>query len=224
MAAKPARALVGAAALVLGSGVVATQLVAAIFHYPTQFGSGWIDVARQRIYAPWSFLTWYARYQRTYPHAFDGAALAGYAVIALPCLFLIAHARRGRPTPSVFGQGAWAQLADVRRAGFIRPDGAPAGRVLGRFDGKLLTYQGVEHGIIVAPSRSGKGAGHVVPTACAWAQSAMIYDRKGELWHITADHRRRFSHTFYFAPTDPDTARWNPLFEVRKGPLEIADI
>jgi type IV secretion system protein VirD4 len=224
MAAKPAHVLLGASALIVMSGIVATQLVAARFHYPAQFGPGWIDVARQRLYAPWSFLLWYARYQKTYPHAFDGAALAGFAVIALPSLVMIARSRRSRPTPSAFGQGAWAQLSDVKRAGFIRPDGAPAGRVLGRFDGKLLTYQGVEHGIIVAPSRSGKGAGHVVPTACAWAQSAMIYDRKGELWHITADHRRRFSHTFYFAPTDPNTARWNPLFEVRKGPLEIADI
>jgi type IV secretion system protein VirD4 len=224
MAAKPARVLMAAAVLLLGSGIVATQLVAAGFRYPLEFGPGLIDIDRQRLYAPWSFLVWYGRYQKAFPHAFDGAALAGFAVIALPCLVMIAHSRRGRPTPSAFGQGAWAQLADVRRAGFIRPDGAPAGRVLGRFDGKLLTYQGVEHGIIVAPSRSGKGAGHVVPTACAWAQSAMIYDRKGELWHITADHRRRFSHTFYFAPTDPDTARWNPLFEVRKGPLEIADI
>jgi type IV secretion system protein VirD4 len=224
MAAKPARVLIVASTLVLVSGIVATQMVAAHFHYPVQFGRGLFDVAHQRIYAPWSFLIWYGRYQTALPHAFAAAALAGLAVIAVPGLVMVAHARRGRPTPSAFGQGAWAQLADVRRAGFIRPDGAPAGRVLGRFEGKLLTYQGIEHGIIVAPSRSGKGAGHVVPTACAWAESAMIYDRKGELWHITADHRRQFSHTFYFAPTDPDTARWNPLFEVRKGPLEIADI
>jgi type IV secretion system protein VirD4 len=64
----------------------------------------------------------------------------------------------------------------------------------------------------------------VVPTILSWAESLFVYDRKGELWHITADHRQRFSHTFFFAPTDPNTARWNPLFEVRKGPMEIADI
>lgn len=224
MAPKTVRVLTATGLALLVSAIVATQLVAAHFHYPIEFGPGLVDVARQRLYAPWSFFVWYGRYQKTYPQAFDGAALAGLAVIAVPAFMLIAQARRGRPQPLAFGQGAWARLADVRRAGFIRPDGAPAGRVLGRFEGKLLTYQGVEHGIIVAPSRSGKGAGHVVPTACAWAESAMIYDRKGELWHITADHRRRFSHTFYFAPTDPETARWNPLFEVRKGPLEIADI
>ena len=99
-----------------------------------------------------------------------------------------------------------------------------SGRVLGRFEGRYLTYAGIEHAIIVGASRSGKGAGHVVPTLIAWPQSAFVYDRKGELWHITADHRKRFSHVFYFAPTDPNTVRWNPLFEVRKGAMEIADI
>ena len=126
MAARPARVLLGAAALVVGAGTVATQVAAAHFHYPAQFGSGLIDVARQRLYAPWSFLVWYGRYQTAYPRAFAGAALAGFAVIALPCLVLIGRARRGAPTPSAFGQGAWAQLRDVRRAGFIRRDGAPA--------------------------------------------------------------------------------------------------
>ena len=63
-----------------------------------------------------------------------------------------------------------------------------------------------------------------MPTLIAWPQSVFVYDRKGELWHITADHRKAFSHVFYFAPTDPNTVRWNPLFEVRKGVMEIADI
>ena len=56
------------------------------------------------------------------------------------------------------------------------------------------------------------------------AERVRSSDRKGELWHITADHRKTFSHVFYFAPTDPATVRWNPLFEVRKGLMEIADI
>ena len=126
-----------------------------------------------------------------------------------------ARVRRGRLGP-----------AGGRRSGpkLVDPKGEISGRVLGRFDGRYLTYAGVEHAIIVGASRSGKGAGHVVPTLIAWPQSAFVYDRKGELWHITADHRKKFSHVFYFAPTDPNTVRWNPLFEVRKGVMEIADI
>lgn len=203
---------------------VATQDVAAVFRYPRPFGGGWADVGAVRIYPPWAFVGWYAAYERSYPHAFDEASLWGLGAAMIPISIAVGVMRRAGRSPKTFGARAWAQLADVRRAKLIDPKGEIRGRVLGRFAGRYLTYQGVEHAIIVGASRSGKGSGHVVPTLVAWPQSAFIYDRKGELWHITADHRKRFSHVFYFAPTDPNTVRWNPLFEVRKGIMEIADI
>ena len=89
------------------------------------------------------------------------------------------------------------------------------GRVLGRFAGRYLTYGGVEHAIIVGASRSGKGAGHVVPTLISWPHSAFVYDRKGELWHITADHRKSFSHVFYFAA---DRSQYGALEPAVRGP------
>ena len=202
-------------ALVVGS-LVATQQAAAGFHYPREFGAGLFDVGRVRAYAPWAFLDWYGRFARTYPKAFDEASLWGLAAAMAPMGAAIAMARRFRRSPPAFGASAWARADDVRRAKLFDAKGAISGRVLGRFGGRYLTYQGVEHAIIVGASRSGKGAGHVVPTLVAWPQSVFVYDRKGELWHITADHRKRFSHVFYFAPTDPATVRWNPLFEVRR--------
>ena len=211
------------AALILGL-LTATQFVAAAFHYPREFGAGWADLGGVRVYAPWSVLVWYGRWAATYPKAFDEASLWGMGAALIPVGLAIAVARRIRRQPPAFGRDAWAELDDVRRAKLIDPKGEIGGRVLGRFAGKYLTYSGVEHAIIVGASRSGKGAGHVVPTLIAWPQSVFVYDRKGELWHITADHRKRFSHVFYFAPTDPATVRWNPLFEVRKGMMEIADI
>jgi type IV secretion system protein VirD4 len=144
-------------------------------------------------------------------------------VFLWPLLVVIGLTRRFVAKSKPFGQGAWGGLAEARRAGLLSGERL-VGRVLGRLKGRLLTFQGVEHCVIVGASRSGKGTGHVVPTLLSWTKSLFVYDRKGELWHITADHRRQFSHTFYFAPTDPNTARWNPLFEVRKGPTEIADI
>jgi type IV secretion system protein VirD4 len=210
-------------AVVLGL-LTASQMLAASFHYPHEFGRGLADVGRVRVYPPWAILEWYGRYARAYPKAFDEASLWGLAAMMVPMGIAIGIARRFRRSPPSFGAAAWARIEDVRRANLIDPKGEISGRVLGRFEGRYLTYHGVEHAVIVGASRSGKGAGHVVPSLVAWPQSAFIYDRKGELWHITADHRKKFSHVFYFAPTDPATVRWNPLFEVRKGAMEIADI
>ncbi len=38
---------------------------------------------------------------------------------------------------------------------------------------------------------------------------------KGENWPLTAGWRARFSHYLRFDPTDPLSARFNPLLEVR---------
>jgi type IV secretion system protein VirD4 len=223
--AKRAPIILSVTALCLALGLaVATQQVAGAFHYPRAFGRGWVDVGAVRLYAPWSFIGWYGRYARSYQQALDLAALEALAIGLVPAMIGIGLMRRGHRQPRKFGEGAWAEMADVERAKLVSAGREISGRVLGRFQGRYLTYSGVEHAIIVGASRSGKGAGHVVPTLIAWPESAFVYDRKGELWHITADHRKRFSHVFYFSPTDPNTVRWNPLFEVRKGAMEIADI
>ena len=75
-----------------------------------------------------------------------------------------------------------------------------------------------------APTRSGKGVGLVVPTLLSWTQSVVIHDIKGENRQLTAGWRSRFSHCLLFNPTDPRSARYNPLLEVRKGPDEVRDV
>ncbi len=201
----------------------ATQTIGRLFHYPRPLGDGWVQLASARVYPPWSFLAWYGRYARQYPQAFDQAAMVGLAVFAGPLVLVAGLTQRFVARPRPFGTAAWGRLPEARSAGLLNGERL-TGRILGRLKGRLLSFTGVEHCVIVGASRSGKGAGHVVPTVLSWPESLFVYDRKGELWHITADHRRRFSHTFFFAPTDLNTARWNPLFEVRKGAMEIADI
>lgn len=210
------------AGLVLGLWA-ATQSTAHQFGYPAAFGRGWAQTGSFRLYPPWAFVDWYGRWAGAYPQAFDQASLVGLAVFLWPLLMVIGLTRRFVARPRPFGKDAWGGLAEARRAGLVS-GGRLQGRVLGRLKGRLLTIGMMVHCVIVGASRSGKGAGHVVPSEIGWGESAFTYDRKGELWHITADYRRTLSHTFYFAPTDPNTARWNPLFEVRKGAMEIADI
>ena len=78
--------------------------------------------------------------------------------------------------------------------------------------------------MVVAPTRSGKGVGLVVPTLLSWTGSAVIHDVKGENWTLTAGWRSKFSHCLLFDPTDPRSARFNPLLEVRRGPNEVRDV
>jgi len=75
-----------------------------------------------------------------------------------------------------------------------------------------------------APTRSGKGVGLVVPTLLSWTGSAVIHDIKGENWQVTAGWRSKFSHCLLFDPTNPDSARYNPLLEVRRGDGEVRDV
>lgn len=73
---KRARLVLPLAALAAVAGLaVASQQVAAAFHYPREFGAGLFDVGRTRIYAPWSFVSWYFPFEARYPRAFDQASL-----------------------------------------------------------------------------------------------------------------------------------------------------
>ena len=203
--------------------IAATQRQAAMFHYPAEFGGG-LEVGAVRLYAPWAFLGWMRAYAHLYPAAFAGNLLILAAWAVLPSFVALGGMGRLSGRVRQYGEHAWATLEDVRKAE-LTPGGAERyGRVFGKFKDRLLVFTGDLHSIVVGASRSGKGAGHVVPTLISWPKSVLCYDRKGELWHITADWRKQFSHVFRFEPTDPDTVRWNPLFEVRKGTMEVADI
>jgi hypothetical protein len=98
------------------------------------------------------------------------------------------------------------------------------GVVLGLYRDRYLRHEGPEHVLAVAPTRSGKGVGLVLPTLLTWPGSAVIHDIKGENWELTAGWRARFSHCLLFDPTNPASARFNPLLEVRKGPNEVRDV
>ena len=123
-----------------------------------------------------------------------------------------------RQPATTYGSARWADVADLKRAQLF----ANAGVVLGLYDGRYLRHDGPEHVLLVAPTRSGKGVGLVLPTLLSWTQSAVIHDIKGENWALTAGWRSRFSHCLLFDPTDPRSARFNPLLEVRKGPRKCA--
>ena len=75
-----------------------------------------------------------------------------------------------------------------------------------------------------APTRSGKGVGLVIPTLLSWTGSAVVHDIKGENWQLTAGFRARFGRVLLFDPTNPQSAAYNPLLEVRRGDTEVRDV
>src|ERR1700761_917870 len=178
------------------------------------------------LYWPWAWFRWAKAYGHVHRLAYLGDLGLGLAVFLAPVCITVFILKATAPRPPVrrFGVAAWARMADLVRAKLVSQDGDHSGRVFGRFGGRMLVYKGAEPAIVVGATRSGKGAGHVVPTLTAWPESAFVYDRKGELWEITVDRRKTFSHCIKFDPTDPNTIRWNPLFEVRKGRMEVSDI
>ena len=54
--------------------------------------------------------------------------------------------------------------------------------------------------------------------------SAVIHDVKSENWQLTAGWPSQFSHALLFDPTNPASAHFNSLLEVRKGPTEVRDV
>lgn len=78
-----------------------------------------------------------------------------------------------------------------------------------------------KHMAVIAPTRSGKGVGLIIPTLLGqWDSSCIVNDIKSENWGVTAGYRKKMGQTcIKFEPTaaDGSSARWNPLDEIPIG-------
>jgi type IV secretion system protein VirD4 len=215
--------IVGALAVGIASLWAATQWAAAMLAYQPALGAPLADLGIFKLYAPWELLTWWLAFDAQAPHVFARAgvlaALGGTLSGALAVGGAVWRAGRHR-LPATYGSARWADLADVTKAGLLSDDGV----VLGLYNNRYLRHDGPEHVLTVAPTRSGKGVGLVLPTLLTWPGSAVIHDIKGENWQLTAGWRAQFSRCLLFDPTSPLSARFNPLLEVRKGPHEVRDV
>ena len=153
---------------------------------------------------------------------FEGAVIAGSGgfVSVAASIFLSVLRAREASDVTTYGSARWATKKDIAVAGLLVPDGV----VLGRFEDRYLRHDGPEHVLCFAPTRSGKGVGLVVPSLLTWPGSAIVHDIKGENWQLTAGWRSRFSRVLLFDPTDPASAAYNPLLEVRRGDSEVRDV
>ena len=144
------------------------------------------------------------------------AGFIGWAVIA----------KQNRP---LHGAARFANTAEIRKAGLLDPKGGLDKTILvGKKNGRYLTYGGYQFVILAAPPRSGKGVGIVVPNCLNYSDSLVVLDIKGENFDITSGFRAKHGQKVYlFAPFDEAgvTHRYNPLEYISDDPAQrLGDI
>jgi type IV secretion system protein VirD4 len=107
--------------------------------------------------------------------------------------------------------------------------GGAAGLIVGRENrrgGQLLRYAGQAHLLTIAPTRSGKGVGAIIPNLLTADRSVLCIDPKGENAHITARARAKFGPVYVLDPFDisgQPSATFNPLAGLDPDSLDLAE-
>lgn len=211
-----------------------TQWLAAKFGHQPALGSA----SAFGFYPPFAWLKWLWRYYRSAPETFAVAYTAfGVAMLVggLAYALFVGFWTRGiKKHEGVHGTAHWASEDEIRASGLLAQPGKPgAGVYCGAWrDAKdrlhYLRHNGPEHVAAIAPTRSGKGVGLVVPTLLSWPHSVVVNDQKGELWAMTAGWRQAQAGNLVlkFDPASSQgSVAFNPLEEVRVGTEhEVGDV
>jgi len=212
---------------VIAINSVCTQFVASRLHYHPSLGRPLFGT----LYQPFGWWRWMFRYysyaEHTYNYAFIIFAVGVLAVMLGYVLYVGFATRSVRKNEGIHGTAHFATLEEVQATGLL-PEGSKAGQGVycGGYDdpntGRLhyLRHDGPEHVCALAPTRSGKGVGLVIPTLLSWPQSVFVLDRKGENYAMTAGWRRDKvgNVVLRFDPAEPGAGcSWNALAEIRFG-------
>lgn len=147
---------------------------------------------------------------------------------------------------NLHGDARFANHHEIRKSGLLNgsKDSEGLGVVVGRLGTKLLRFVGQQFVILMAPTRSGKGVGFVIPNLLHWLESVVALDVKKELYRKTAGFRQSIGQKVYlFNPfaddkeIDPETGLeiedgepeprshcWNPLDSIPSGPFRVGEI
>lgn len=121
---------------------------------------------------------------------------------------------------SLHGEARFAGMADLTKAGFFKQTDTSI--VVGKYNGKLLHYNGQQFALLAAPTRSGKGVGIVIPNLLSYKESVVVLDIKQENFNLTSGYRKEVlgQEVYLFNPFAEDgrTHRWNPFTYVSSDP------
>ena len=220
--------VIGATILVIfivAVNAACTQFIAARLGYHPALGKPIVG----QFYGPFEWWNWAFKFYDAAPNTYNYAfiifmvgVLFGMVTFVLVVGF---KSRSSRKHSDVHGSARFADFSDVQKTGLVPQAGKRgAGVYCGAFDDPkeerthYLRHDGPEHICALAPTRSGKGVGLVVPTLLSWPHSTFVLDRKGENYAMTAGWRRKEAGNVIlrFDPAQPgESCGWNPLSEIR---------
>ena len=201
--------------------MLAATLVAWKFGNPPELGEAWFGW----LYPPWWVWGWWQAWgsQEPYRDTFlAGLSLAGVAFVMPPLAMRMYEMNSPLRVGKIDPVQGFGTVAELVKTGHVHKAGD--GVVIGKGGRRvILRDHGDGHVLVMGPSRLGKGAGHVIPTLLSHSGSMLVFDPKHELSAITGRRRAEFGRVVVFDPTDPSSARYNPLLELRAGAQLIGD-
>lgn len=232
--------------------VLVTQYTAWQFRFHPALGSPAIVLDRTRLYWPWSILIWIFRYFRpdSSPEVLSVIktaqmmlAAGAMGAIIFPVAYVFRRTRKLQDERNdLHGSAHWADTEEIEAAGILPTQANMGGVMLGAVDVPVkqsgfkpfrsntktvyLRHSGPEHILVFAPTRSGKGVGIVIPTLLSWSESVLVHDIKGENWSLTSGFRERVlkQRCLRFSPSEMESARFNPLSEIRLDDNLVKDV
>ena len=215
----------------------ATQGVAEECGYSKLLGAC-LNIGDVHIYPPYKFYVWQqnAALMKAIPEIIRSYAAYPYIGFVIGAGFTYFCAK-GMKVETSHGSAAFATAKEIDEAGLgkyadkkshkIKKSGVVVG--VNPYNKHLMLHDGVEHILLVAPTRSGKGVNTIIPTGLVWQHSIFFFDVKEELWQATAGYRQKVlgQKVMKFAPLvgDGSSARWNPLAEINfRTAEEISDV
>ena len=218
-------------AAVIALNSAATQYVASRFAYHPALGAPLYG----HVYAPWEWVVWYSRFGVSTQAVFQPVMIGLSVSLMLGVLGLLAvSGRNPERHEGIHGTAHWASFEEIEATGLLpkKGKGGEGVYVGGWRDGRgrlrYLRHNGPEHIAAIAPTRSGKGVGLVVPTLLSWPHSVVVNDQKAELWNLTAAWRKGEAGNVVmkFDPgAEEGSVSFNPLEEIRLGTLhEVGDV
>ena len=124
---------------------------------------------------------------------------------------------------AVFGSARWANRNEVGALA-----ASTNGVIIGRDTAsqKLLRYDGPAHLLTMAPTRTGKGVGTIIPNLLTAERSVICIDPKGENARVTSRARGTFGPVHILDPfgaTGMCSAAFNPLDMLDVAGLDVAE-